>query len=333
MWGYLRYLRSPSNVERVLTGGVQSERTFIHPVSVDTSKRAYEISACIRQADEYYRASEAVGLTTQPLLQFYGAESLAKALILANFPGIWLTDLKYHGLATRPIPKAMTGYSSDPEIWKVEDEFAVVAQDGVFSKLCQTVEGQVPRKDTVLTFRQIIRVIPDLSNLYGRHFGETSHCFYLYSVPEIDENEMLHVFFDRHYDYAQLLSVFPEFDSGFVRNQSDGSSVGFISTTTHNSMPSFFRQIDGTVGGRYLVRPLDGGLASSPCTLFAALFIIGNVVRYKPSLWMREIDGVKPGSASVVEALCNLAKRRLPNDVLEGIWGEKYSYGIPARLS
>jgi len=184
----------------------------------------------------------------------------------------------------------------------------------------------------VLKFRQIIRVIPDLSNLYGRHFGETSHCFYLYRVPEIDENEKLNVVFLPHYSYDWLLRVFPEFDSGFVRNQLHDNSVGFSSTATLNSMPSFFRQIDGTVGGQYLVRPLDGGLASSPCILFAALFIIGNVVRYKPSLWMKEIEGEKSGSASVVEALCNLAKRRLPNDVLEGIWGEKFGYGTPAWL-
>jgi len=134
MWGHLRYLRSPCNVERVLTGGVQSSRTFIHSESADTTNRAYEISACIRQADEYYRASEAVGLTTQPLLQFYGASSLAKALILANSPDVWLTDLKYHGLSTRPNSPALEAYSSDPEIWKVEDEFAVVAKDGVFTK-------------------------------------------------------------------------------------------------------------------------------------------------------------------------------------------------------
>ena len=48
---------------------------------------------------------------------------------------------------------------------------------------------------------------------------------------------------------------------------------------------------------------------------------------------MKEIDGVRSGSASVVEALCNLAKRRLPNDVLEEMWGESFSYGSPARVT
>ena len=38
----------------------------------------------LRQADEYYTAAEHVALPTEPLLQYYGAQALAKAAILAR---------------------------------------------------------------------------------------------------------------------------------------------------------------------------------------------------------------------------------------------------------
>ena len=337
MWGHLRYLRSPANVERLLTGSIQSGRTITYPSSPETSGRAYEISACIRQADEYYRASDAVGLATQPLLQFYGAESLVKALILANTPGLSLSNIKYHGLAARPSSKTLKSYAGDPSVWKIEDEFGVVGKDGVFHKLCNLVEGCVPPEKTVLTFQQIIRIVPDLANLYRRHYSRTSHCFYLNSGPEIGKNSdsdefgKLHVYLDDSYDLEDVLGVFPEFRVDYEQVELHEVSRGFRSTQHMKQIPGFFKIVDGTVAGQYLVRPLDCGLYSSICTLFAAVFIVGNVVRYKPSLWMQEIEGVRSGSASFIEALCNLAKRRLPNDVLDGIWGEKFEYGTPGR--
>ena len=87
MWNHLRYLGSPANVARLLSGEVDSGRTHTLPRSSDLDKRSYEIASCIRQADGYYRAADAVGLAVHPLLQFYGAEALAKASILANDTG------------------------------------------------------------------------------------------------------------------------------------------------------------------------------------------------------------------------------------------------------
>jgi hypothetical protein len=74
MWRHLRYLRSPLNVLNLLSGKIKSKRVEKWPESEQLRERAYEIAACIQQADEYYRSADAVGLATHPLLQFYGAE-------------------------------------------------------------------------------------------------------------------------------------------------------------------------------------------------------------------------------------------------------------------
>jgi hypothetical protein len=101
MWHHLRYFKSPSNVYNLLSGNIESNREENWKESEELKKRSYEISACIKQADEYYQSAETVGLATQPLLQFYGAEAIAKAVILSTESDIWLSDLKYHGLSTR----------------------------------------------------------------------------------------------------------------------------------------------------------------------------------------------------------------------------------------
>jgi hypothetical protein len=47
---------------------------------------------------------------------------------------------------------------------------------------------------------------------------------------------------------------------------------------------------------------------------------------------MQLIEGQESGSASIVEVLCNVAKRRLPNDALEQIHQEKFLYATPAYM-
>src|SRR5262245_53180305 len=50
-------------------------------------KQATQIGYCIRQAEEYWRASAQVSLATRPLLLYYGAVSLSQALYLLKLDG------------------------------------------------------------------------------------------------------------------------------------------------------------------------------------------------------------------------------------------------------
>ena len=137
MWRHLRYLRSPLNVSKLLCGKIKSNREEKWSESDELRKRSYEIAACIRQADEYYQSAETVELTTHPLLQFYGALALAKAVILSNDRELWLSDLRYHGLSSRASSAGMSHrqmlqeYSDNSSLWELEKEFAI-ATGGVF---------------------------------------------------------------------------------------------------------------------------------------------------------------------------------------------------------
>jgi len=48
MWNDLRYLESPANVARLLSGDIESARQHALPRSSDLDERAYEIASCVR---------------------------------------------------------------------------------------------------------------------------------------------------------------------------------------------------------------------------------------------------------------------------------------------
>jgi hypothetical protein len=53
----------------------------------NVQKQATQIGYCIRQAEEYFRASTQVSLATRPVLLYYGAMSLSQALFLLKLDG------------------------------------------------------------------------------------------------------------------------------------------------------------------------------------------------------------------------------------------------------
>jgi len=337
MWRHLRYLRSPLNVFNLLSGKIKSNRVEKWPESEKLKETSYEIAACIRQADEYYQSANAVGLATYPLLQFYGAQALAKAVILSNDPDQSLSNLKFHGLISRPssigtdLRKKLEEYVNNPSSWELEKEFAVV-RDGVFPSLCRSIKDGVPSNGAALTFKDLIRCVADLSEVFKRHYSEPSHCFYLYRRPATDAQGKLEVLFHSREHLQHIRGVFPEFDHNFEEVRTE-SYCGFKSIEKGKELTNLPTVEKGTVAGDYLVRPLDCGIHRSLSKLYASLFILSNVVRYKPAFWMRLIEGERSGSSSIAEALCNCAKRRLPNDALEAIWKEDFVYGSPAYLA
>jgi hypothetical protein len=330
IWGQLRYLASSANVYNLLCGKLASQRTFLFPESDELKARSYEIASCIRQADEYYRSADSVSLATQPLLHFYGASALAKAVILANIPEVQLSDLNYHGLSTRPTvaPKfaeELKAYNDRPKEWEVEKEYAI-SNNGVFPYLCQAVGDKVPPNGCVFTFKELLSTIPDMARRFS-HFSEPSHCFYLSNFPEFNQDKKLHVSFSSREKLRKVTTIFPEFVTQFEQ-----TGDGFVSCDPMDKYPPFLCIQEGTVAGIYLVRPLECGIYKSFPILFTTLYILSNVVRYKPTFWMKVIDGQTSGIISIVEAFCSIAKRRLPNDVLDAIWNESFKYGTPGYL-
>jgi hypothetical protein len=107
----------------------------IHNIKKDnnTRKQASQIGYCIRQAQEYFQASQKVGLVTSPNLLYYGATSLSRALILLTQSGEYSFDAlrkadkhNHHGLELKKSFK-------NKKIEKLED-FLNLLQCELFAK-------------------------------------------------------------------------------------------------------------------------------------------------------------------------------------------------------
>jgi hypothetical protein len=335
VWQQLRYFKPAANVRNLLTGQTASSRTERWPVD-ESIARAHEIASCVEQADEYFQASRTVGLATKPLLQFYGAEALAKAMILAGDRTVNLQDLRYHGLSTRASTAAGPGrddlqrYADSPLAWAVEQEFAVT-NHGVFVQLAR-VTGDAPvGPGTVIRFREVLRIMPDLAQAYERHYGEPSHCVMLYDRPRSQPGEPFTIRFTAA-NVEAVTIVFPEFTEGFEEHRLH-EQPGFRALSADSPPPTFGRIVRHSVAGEYFVRPHPCGIFNSTAVLFAASFIISNLVRYKPAFWMRVLQGADTGAAAFVEMVCNVIDRRFAQDVLESIWNERFTFGSPGYLA
>src|SRR5581483_12148107 len=78
-WRFLRFFLDVPYVSKLLN---QIHNVPEGKFKADIHKQATQIGYCIRQAEEYFRASLQVSLATRPTLLYYGAMSLSQALFL-----------------------------------------------------------------------------------------------------------------------------------------------------------------------------------------------------------------------------------------------------------
>jgi hypothetical protein len=83
VWKSLRFFLDRDFV----AGRIAAAHPGVSASNPNVRKQAEQLGHCIRQGEEYFRASAQVGLATRPVLLYYGAVSLARALILLRKDG------------------------------------------------------------------------------------------------------------------------------------------------------------------------------------------------------------------------------------------------------
>jgi YaaC-like protein len=101
-WKYLRLFQS---VERTVERLQQIHSVPQGKHESNLKKQARQVGYCLRQAEEYFTASETVELATRPLLLYYGCVNLSQALVLLKNDGAFSLDAtrksekhRHHGL-------------------------------------------------------------------------------------------------------------------------------------------------------------------------------------------------------------------------------------------
>ena len=106
VWKLLRLCVEPASLERWIRE--------LHNISRgqqegNVTKQARQMAYCIRQAEEYFRASSEVSLATRGNLLYYGMVSLSQAVVLLKQDGKYSIDAlrsakkhRHHGLEFTP---------------------------------------------------------------------------------------------------------------------------------------------------------------------------------------------------------------------------------------
>jgi hypothetical protein len=331
MWAHLRVLSHVHNAKRLLLNQLGGTRNTPPPAGQLLDQKAAQLSYCVLQADEYFRAAESVSVNTSPLLYFYGMLSLAKATVVANDPQKLLDDVKYHGLHHDKLRRAAT----------VEDQLAIV-NGGVFDELMDVVLGYRVPKGSAFRFRDVLAISPELSKMYERHFAVPPRWIYLYSheLSSKDPYKLKVCVIAK--DEEEVLSVLPEFSHDFDRHPGlmHGQAICFSSKTGVEEAPCYFRIYSPVVGGRYLVGSLsysfNGSIekcyVSPPLSDYILMYILSDCVRYQQELWGNVVQGRQTGILGLIELAIAIARRRFPNMVLNELYGEPFEYGTPSRM-
>lgn len=340
IWEHLKFLSIENNCKRLLSGEIKSNRNLLYEDGDILKKKSKEISMCLKQAHEYFTASESISINTSPLLMFYGMLSLSKAIIVANSKDIFLDDIKYHGLETRPRYEYLKVYSEDEMLWSIEKEFALTNY-GVFNNLVNIFDEFTFPQHSVIEFKDIIKGIPELWGIYEKYYGESADILSLYSMSHVEDSKYNVKLYISGKDPKKILKIIPELENDFIVE--DGlyheQSVVFSSKEI-DSFPNYIGTYSPQFGGQYLikgVRYFDGEnyknhFISLESLDYVAMYILSICVRYKQVLWGEIISGEKSGSISLINLYMNSIKRRFPNRILNELFNEKFVYGSSAYL-
>lgn len=343
IWNHLLFLTYKDNVSKLLKGNLFPNSQLVNVDDATIERKSIQIAHSIGQAYEYYKAANTISINTSPLLYFYGMLSLTKALIVAKKENLFLEDIKYHGLYTRPIFQELNDYQENKNLWCLEKEYAVT-NNGVFKELFNIINGFSIPDQIVIFYKNLLSVAPELSGLYQKYYGELSRCQSLYFA---------------HCDWPNIEISLSNINTTALENTFDKFTADFRATgeVTHNnvvrfrnindmdSWPPYISQYISISGGHYLIfetsyKQWNNGtntfneiacyLTPELCD-YVNMFILSNCVRYKQDFWGELIKGEKEGSIAFISPFIYESKTRFPYFILQKLINENIELKPPIR--
>lgn len=322
-WKILSLLTSSHNVKRLLCGDVYSGRVRWPRTTAGIGISSTQIAACIRNAREYFIPSNLVTLNISPLLIYYGALSLAKAMILSSRKQASLDSFRHHGLSM--VSKKLDDQSSRKSLKRIDERKAIVKK-GVFHQLCDCIQTPCKLK-TEYSLREVLRVTPDISDIYIRYYNEYSHVVpvsYLCYKPDFDDFGLSILGLTEHFE-----AVFPEIVKCTKRIGFDTNSY-YHADELSESLDCFLKFIRSSYGCySEMIRPLKNGIYMPFATMQIGLYILSSLVRYEPDIWIEEVVNDRSGLRPVIEAYCYTCSTWLPIEALRSIHCIEYVFHSP----
>jgi len=318
----------------------------------NSTEKANQISFCLRQAREYYEAARQGTLLIRPVLLYYGALNLCKALILFKNSQISLqSSLTTHGLRRTRVSSTSSLFSlscrveSTPK--SVFYNLLNIATKDRFNFLT-SINGKGARQDYAseysnqislavnksYRFSDVIVVIPELFEL----LLDTTHLLprvvpisKFYFAQRTDKQNqkiactdaILIIRHGRHPKIKKLVKHFekkPELrDWRFKEDRWDVFEYVIPSEVNNFSFPdireTIFREQFGVFVTKRKIK------LSEIISHFLLIFILGDAARYIPYVWWRLMDK-KINERKIVEAFLDVTQVKFPLLILRELRNE-----------
>ncbi len=234
------------------------------------------ITSSVRQAREYFKASEKVSILTSPLLVNYGMINLAKALYYLKQPDISKNYFSKHGADVYP-----SDYSSVVEVKLKIKDF------GSFISLGKCYNEKKLQKEIYL--KTLLAQIPEVSQLYEETYNTYSKV--LYSQP-IKYGYKL---FSSERDKTNILEYLKKnnediFSRGIIMN-SINREQGYILSLTQTMAGDLTDNIIKTSKDKTYINIEKKDFRYNQITIsYLTILAYSMLVRYYPNNWEKFID-------------------------------------------
>lgn len=234
------------------------------------------ITSSVRQAREYFKASEKVSILTSPLLVNYGMINLAKALYYLKQPDISKNYFSKHGADLYP-----SNYSS------VIDVKLKIKDFGSLISLGKCYDEKELQKE--INLKTLLAQIPEISQLYEETYNTYSKV--LYSQP-IKYGYKL---FSSESDKTSILDYLNKnnediFSRGIVIN-SINKDKGYILSLTQTMAGDLTENIIKTSKNKTYINIEKRNFRYNQITIaYLIILAYSMLVRYYPNNWEKFID-------------------------------------------
>lgn len=315
-WQMLSSFIYPSNIERYFDQKTVENR---NEEVVDL------ISGSILQAQEYFYASSSVSLNTSPLLLYYGAVNLLFAASLLNSGK--KVDINNHGIKLEVATRNRLADTTFTPYFSTEH--------GGLHQFCKTFcpninisqYGSQHQWTLLETLGSILELKPNFEACYGIKSNILPIQIVVSkqdSVERIDQQEFNNQDilqelqkiggFNECYIKPKLYSEFFRYQYIFLRRKLEGKDITETSVMGQTFLRKFHKK-----GDHKIVLP-------SIVHIYMGLFVLGNISRYSPSVWIPFVRSDSTGERQIIEKFIRICRRNLPNMVLNFIHNTKFYF-------
>lgn len=343
LWQYIKRYQNPSFNDKLLKKRFPSMATSLRKT------KAQHVAESLKQAEAYFNTARASELAIKPLILYYGALNMVKALMMFADNDLTLENtvqrangLNSHGLTNSASTPADTIIRNDNT--NLLKEFGIVTGvDRTVFSLLHSCWSDIPLpKGSRLELGDLASMHPNSWRSFKAHTGKSPKYFKIESAgfrttargPEqlvsfggifnsmlyqptmpIGEDSIF-AFFENH--LSQLSSLYSretQPQSSFYTN--------IVPTNIDEYLPGY-REPTGT---QFVMGNADVGQALHLIEVeFSMLFILGNLTRYVPQKWLDNVNYGSKGEMFVVEGFINSVAFSFPKLIFEELEQKDYTF-------